>query len=309
MSTTEARLVPLAEGVHAFVGAGGDSNAGAIETPDGLLVIDAQQHVPLARRFRAALAELTPKPLLWLINTHYHLDHTAGNCVFAAEAPVLAHRNCLETFEQILGKEEPLDRPVSDFETQSHLLFGPNIDSLIPEGDPGWDWFRQRLGAPEYDTVTIAPPTHTFEDRFAFHLPGRTVLLEHLGPAHCRNDIIVHLPEDGIVFTADLLFVGRFPWLGDGDIEGWISALDRISKIGADRVVPGHGPPATMKEVGEFRDMLAALRGGVAGALEAGMTEDEAVGSVNIAGFDTLPRYKEWMPWNVRNVYRALRAV
>lgn len=303
-----ATLVQLAEGVHAFLGAGGDSNAGAIETPEGLLVIDAQQHAPLARKFRAALAGLTEKPISWLINTHYHLDHTGGNCIFAPEAPILAHQKCREKFWEILGPEQAMGRPVAELDTKLQLLFGPNIDDLIPPGDPGWDWFRRRVGAPEFETVTIVLPTHTFAERFEFHLPDRTVVLEHLGPAHCDNDIIVHLSEEGIVFVGDLLFVGRFPWLGDGDIERWIVALDRVEKLGVDRVVPGHGPPVTLKEAREFRNMLATLRDAVAEALAAGLSEEEAMRRVQLPDYVSLPRYREWMPWNVRNVYRLLNS-
>ncbi len=100
--------------------------------------------------------------------------------------------------------------------------------------------------------------------------------------------------------------MGRFPWLGDGDIAGWIEALGRVSGLDARTVVPGHGPPATLSEVREFRDMLEALRGAVVDALARGLTEDEAAGAVALPGRETTPRYREWMPWNVRNVYRAL---
>ncbi|MDP7169191.1 MAG: MBL fold metallo-hydrolase [Nitrospinota bacterium] len=306
MSEQGARLVELGGGVHAFVGEGGDSNAGAIETPEGFLVIDAQQHIPLARAFRAALEGISAKPFLWLILTHYHLDHTAGNSVFAGDTPVLAHRITLEKYRRVLGLNVRLGDSFSDFEKRVTFLFGPNIEGLIPPGDPAWEWFRGRIGTSEYDTLVAAPPTHTFADRFVFHMERRSVVLEYLGPAHCDGDIIVHLPEDGIVFVGDMLFVGRFPWLGDGDINGWISALDRVSGLDVGQVVPGHGKPVTLKELRAFREMLAALRDGVNGAIEAGMSEDEAVDGVSLPDYETLPRYREWMPWNVRNAYRQM---
>ena len=73
-------------------------------------------------------------------------------------------------------------------------------------------------------------------------------------------------------------------------------------------VVPGHGKPAGLEEIADFRDMLVALKEGVSNALRVGMSEDEAVARVRLADYEHLPRYPEWMPWNVRNVYRALSA-
>lgn len=306
MSTETAHLVTLAEGVHAFIGAGGDSNAGAVETPDGPLVIDAQQSVPLARQFRAGLEALSKGPFPWLILTHYHLDHTGGGCVFAGDTPILAHEITLAKFRELFGPDGGAGRTITGFNERIAFLFGPNIGGLIPQGDPAWDWFQGRIAGPEYASVVPAPPGHTFADRFTFELPGRRVALQYWGPAHCDGDIILHLPDDGIVFVGDLLFVGRFPWLGDGNIDGWINALEKASRLDAGIVVPGHGRPATLKEVRAFRDMLAALRSGVADARAGGMTEDEAVRSVALRDYEKTPRYTEWMPWNVRNVYRML---
>lgn len=304
-----AHLRPLADGVHAFIGARGDSNAGAIKTPDGLIVIDAQQHAPLARIFRESLRERIGQPIRLVINTHYHLDHIAGNAVFGAEAPILAHHITTDKLRSILGPEGAGgDWTVSDFVTKAQLLFGPNIVELIPEGHAAWTWFRQRLGAPDYDTLTITPPDETFAKSYEIALPGDVLCLDYLGPAHCDGDLVVYLRNAGIVFLGDLLFVGRFPWIGDGDVAGWIRTLDHVLGLDVDCVVPGHGMPVTLKAVAGFRDMLAALRDAVATAISHGASEDAAASEVNLAGYDTLPRYAEWMSWNVRNTYRGLRA-
>ena len=303
-----AHLRQLAEGVYAFIGARGDSNAGAIDTPDGLLVIDTQQHAALARTFREALRREVGKPVRMVIDTHYHLDHIAGNSVFASEAPILAHDRTTEKLHSILGPDDGAGWTVGDFMTKCRLLFGPNIDELIPDGDAAWDWFRHRLAAPEYDTMTITPPTETFPDYYEIGLPGDTLRLDYLGPAHCDGDLVVHLRRRGIVFLGDLLFVGRFPWIGDGDMDGWIRTLDHVTRLDAECVVPGHGLPVTLKEIAAFRDMLAALRDAVARAIDDGASEDAAAHEVALPGYDTLPRYREWMSWNVRNTYRGLRA-
>jgi glyoxylase-like metal-dependent hydrolase (beta-lactamase superfamily II) len=306
-NSNEAHLTTVAPGVYAWIGAGGDSNAGAIDTPDGLLVIDAQQYPRLARQFRDALRVATnEKPLCALIDTHCHLDHTAGNVVFE-DLPILAHEKTLAAMEQSLGPRSGDRWTITDFATKLRMLFGQNIMDLVPEGDPARVWFKQRISLPDYDTVTIVPPTQTFADCFTFHLPNDTVHLNYWGSAHCDGDIVVHLEKSRVVFLGDLLFHGRFPWLGDCDLDGWIERLARVLTLDVRVVIPGHGGPTDLQSVKQFRDMLMALRDAVARAIEAGWSEDAAVRDVHLPQYAGINRYKDWMPLDVKAAYRYLR--
>jgi cyclase len=305
--SSEPQLVTVAPGVHAWIGAGGDSNAGAIETPDGLLVIDAQQYPRLARQLRDALRAAThDKPLRMLINTHCHLDHTSGNVVFA-DLPILAHEKTLLAMEAGLGPLCGDHWTITDFATKLRMLFGQNIMELVPDGDPAQAWFRQRISLPDYDTVTIVPPTQTFADQLTFHLPNETVHLNYWGPAHCDGDLIVHLEKSRVVFLGDLLFHGRFPWLGDCDLDGWIDRLARVLTLDIAVVIPGHGGPTDLRSVAAFRDMLIALRSAVEGAIKAGWSEEAAVRDVHLPQYAGINRYKDWMPIDVKAAYRYLR--
>jgi len=303
---TEAHLVTVADGVHAWIGAGGDSNAGAIETPNGTIVIDTQQYPRLARELRSAVLARTGQPLRIVVNTHCHLDHTHGNTVFA-DVPILAHEKTLAAMSACLGPRRGADWPVRDFATKIRFLFGQNILELVPEHDPARRWFEGRIALPDYDTVVIRPPNETFAGDFAFHLPDDTVRLHYFGPAHCDGDIVVHVEKRKVVFLGDLLFHGRFPWLGDCDLDGLIAALGRVLALDVAVVVPGHGPPATLADVARFRDMLVELRAAVARAIKAGSTEDAAVAEVALPQYANVQRYKEWMPLDVRAAYRYLR--
>jgi cyclase len=305
-SPHEAHLVTVSPGVHAWIGAGGDSNAGAIETPDGLLVIDAQQYPRLARQFRDALAAKVNKPLRMLIDTHCHLDHTHGNVVFE-ELPILAHEKTLIAMHGALGPRTGDRWTITDFPTKLRMLFGQNILELVPDGDPAQAWFKQRISLPDYDTVTILPPTQTFADQFAFHLPNETVHLHYWGPAHCDGDIIVYLAKAKVVFLGDLLFHGRFPWLGDCDLDGWIERLARVLKLDVAVVIPGHGVPTDLQSVARFRDMLIALRGAAADAIKAGWSEAAAVRDVHLPQYAGINRYADWMPLDVKAAYRYLK--
>lgn len=303
--SAEPELRPLAPGIHAWIGAGGDSNAGVIDTPDGLIVIDAQQHAGLARRFRDALDEEYGKPVRALINTHYHFDHVAGNAVFAGGIPIVAHEITRRRLEARLGAGGPPPWTVTDIETMAGMFYGENIAELVPKTDPAWAWFEQRFAPSDYDRLEIVPPTETFADRFTFHLPDRTVELDYLGPAHCDGDIVVQVPDARIVFLGDLFFYGRFPWLGDCDLDGWIDALETMLARGFDMFVPGHGNVGTLADVVWFRDLLSALRQSVDVAIAAGLSEEAACAEVELPAYADMSRYREWMQFNVRSAYRS----
>jgi glyoxylase-like metal-dependent hydrolase (beta-lactamase superfamily II) len=304
---SEAHLVTVADGVHAWIGAGGDSNAGAIETPGGLIIIDTQQYPRLGRQLRDAALARSGQPLRIVVNTHCHLDHTHGNMVFA-DVPILAHEKTLAAMNACLGPRNGETWSVTDFGTKLRFLFGQNVLELVPEHDPARAWFAGRIGLPDYDTVVIRPPDETFAGDFAFHLPDDAVRLHYFGPAHCDGDIVVHLEKRKVAFLGDLLFHGRFPWLGDCDLDGLIAALGRVLALDIGVVVPGHGPPATLPDVARFRAMLVELRAAVAHAVKAGASEEAAVAEVALPQYANVQRYKEWMPLDVRAAYRYLRA-
>jgi glyoxylase-like metal-dependent hydrolase (beta-lactamase superfamily II) len=302
----EPQLLTVAPGVHAWIGAGGDSNAGAVETRDGLIAIDAQQYPRLARQFRAAIEAKTGKPVRALIDTHCHLDHTAGNIVFA-DVPIVAHEKTLAAMHANLGAKSGAHWAVSDYATKIKMLFGQNLFDLVPEDDPAQAWFRQRIGLSDYDTVTVAPPTQTFADRFVFHLPDDVLRLDYWGAAHCDGDIVVWLPGRKVAFLGDLLFHGRFPWLGDCDLSGLVDRLAHVLTLDLAVVIPGHGMPTDLAQVARFRDMLVALRASVEAAIRSGVSEEAAVREVKLPQYAAIPRYADWLPHDVRAAYRYLR--
>src|SRR5215210_5892920 len=130
--TTEPQLVRVADGVHAWIGAGGDSNAGAIETPQGSLVIDTQQYPRLARQFREALEASTGKPVHSVVNTHCHLDHTAGHIVFA-DVPILAHDKTLAAMQKNLGQRSGDYWEIADFPPKSGCCSDKAFSSSFPK--------------------------------------------------------------------------------------------------------------------------------------------------------------------------------
>lgn len=304
---TIPELRALAQGVYAWVGVGGDSNAGAIETPDGLIVIDAQQHEGLANQFKAALQARTGMPVRALINTHSHFDHVTGNVVFAGGVPILAHERTLQKLRERLGAGGPEGWSVTNLATKIDMFYGGNTRDLIAGDEAASRWFADRFAPKDYATLRIRPPNQTFADRFTFVLQRDTVELDYFGPAHSDGDIIVVLPRAKIAFLSDLLFYGRFPWLGDCDLNGWIAMLDRVLKMDLTIVVPGHGAPATLKEVEWFRTLLVRVRDLVSEAIRKGLSEDAAAMELALPEYAGVPRYQEWLRFNIRSAYRYMR--
>jgi glyoxylase-like metal-dependent hydrolase (beta-lactamase superfamily II) len=305
LSMQNPSLIEIGPGVYAWIGVNGDSNAGAVRTSDGPVAIDAQQTRDLGGRFRTALEKAFGCPVTRLINTHLHLDHTAGNVAFA-DVPILAQEMTLQLMQTFLGAASGNRWLVSDHGQKLRLFFGSNVQELVPPGDPLNEWFANRMGGPEYRSIELVGPSETFGDRMVLQTPDGPLYLDYWGPAHCDGDLILHMPRQKIVFLGDLLFVGRFPWLGDCDLNGWISRLGRILTLDVDVVVPGHGAISTLKEVADFRDLLTSLRAAVQAAISSGWSEEAAVRGVALPQYEAMPRYREWLPPNVRAVYRSL---
>jgi len=168
--SNEAHLVTVADGVHAWIGAGGDSNAGAIETPEGVIVIDTQQYPRLARQLRAAVLAKTGQPLRVVVNTHCHLDHTSGNTVFA-DVPILAHEKTLAAMNACLGARSgdawTIDEVFSRLGTLIRHVRGHDAmkgsdrrtkPSLIGAGSTDWKTMLSNLDDADYlGWITVDP--------------------------------------------------------------------------------------------------------------------------------------------------------
>jgi cyclase len=307
LDIAQPSLQEIAKGVYAWIGTNGDSNAGAIATADGVVAIDAQQTLAQARQFRTAISAATGLSVLALVNTHFHLDHTAGNEAFV-DVPILAHERTRTMMEHYLGPAEEGRWVVSAIEPKLRLFFGSNIRDLVPSGSAAEVWFVRRMSGADYNHIALRAPTWTFTDSFSFHGSGDRLRLDYWGPAHSDGDLVVRLEQAKVAFLGDLMFHGRFPWLGDCDLDGWIEQLARILSLDLDIIVPGHGPVVTLAEVAEFRALLLAIRRAAANAISMGASEEAAVQNARLAQFEHMPRYREWMPFNIRAVYRYLKS-
>ena len=205
------------------------ANAGIIIGRDGILVVDTLISSREAQRFLKDIRLITDKPIRYVVNTHYHLDHAFGNADFAREGAVV--------ISQL--------KDAANLKTHGQSALGNAKEYGLTEQD--------------MEGTEIVLPALAFGDRLDIDLGDRTVQLIYTGVSHTEGSILVYLPESKILFAGDILFTGYHPYLGEGNIEEWVKVLDRIAAMDADKIIPGHGPVSTKKDVRDMKEYLIAF--------------------------------------------------
>ncbi|WP_030193080.1 MBL fold metallo-hydrolase [Streptomyces sp. NRRL S-87] len=223
VSVDEPYTVELGPGVYAYVQPDGGwclSNAGIVTGGGRTLLVDTAATERRARWLREAVAAVGAPAPATIVNTHHHGDHTYGNCLFP-EATVVGHDN---------SRAEQLDAG-----HQLHLIW--------PQTDFG--------------DIRITAPGLTYSDSLTLHVGDTEVKVFHPGVAHTTGDSVVWLPRERVVFTGDLVFSGGTPFVPFGSVSGSLRALELLRELGAETVVPGHGP---ITDGSAYDDMERYLR-------------------------------------------------
>lgn len=249
-ATPDFTLHDLGHGVWAAIAtpkSAAGANAGFVIGPDGVLVIDTFEDPDVAKAMLAAIRKKTDAPIRYVIDTHYHLDHTAGNAVFAATgAVVMAHEN-VRTWER----------------SQNLKFFG---------ADPS--------AKQKQFVATLGLPSMTYKDDVTIWLGDRKILVRTL-EGHTGGDSTVVVPDANVVFTGDIFWNHTLPNLIDANTREQIASNDTYLHDYPDATfVPGHGDVGKAADVRDFRDYLATLRKVVAGAQESGKSGAALVNTV-----------------------------
>ena len=241
-SKVQIKVTKVAGSVYMLEGAGG--NIGASIGEDGIVVVD-DQYAPLADRIQAALKGVTDKPVRFIINTHYHGDHTGGNAYFQKQAPIIAQDNVRKRLE-------------------SGGIAG-NGGSVRMENKPD---------------AKEALPIITFDHDVTVHLNGEDIRALYFPAGHTDGDSIIFFPKSNVVHMGDDFVTYGFPFIdvdSGGSINGMIDGVEKvISQVPPDvKIIPGHGPISSVDDVRKYLDMLKATRDVVAKALQQGQTLDQ----------------------------------
>ncbi|WP_374615206.1 MBL fold metallo-hydrolase [Sphingorhabdus sp.] len=263
-SKVEVKAENLAPGVSVLFGAGG--NIGVSHGEDGTVLID-DQFAPLTPKIQAAVAALGASPVKFLINTHWHGDHSGGNENFGkAGAVIMAHDN---------------------------VRVRMATDQKTP--------FGEVKASPK-----VALPVITYAEGLKLHLNGEEVRVISVPPAHTDGDSVVHWTKSNVIHMGDLFFHKMsYPFVdrsSGGDVRGVIAAADKVLAMANDqtKIIPGHGAVASKADLQAYRDMLVAIVGKIEAAVKAGKSLEEVKAmkpadgfGVNPSGFITADRFVE----------------
>jgi glyoxylase-like metal-dependent hydrolase (beta-lactamase superfamily II) len=232
----------VAGNVYMITGQGG--NIGLCTGDDGAFLID-DQFAPLTDQILAAVAELTPEPVRFVVNTHWHFDHTGGNeNLGEAGAIIVAHENVRKR----LSTEQ----------------FMAAFNRTVPASPPG------------------ALPVITFTDAVTFHWNDDELHVLHVKPAHTDGDAIIHFRRANVIHVGDVYFNGMYPFIdasAGGRIAGMIEAVDRVLELADDdtRFIPGHGELSGRDELRAYRAMLKTVHDRVQKLIDEGKSRGEII--------------------------------
>jgi glyoxylase-like metal-dependent hydrolase (beta-lactamase superfamily II) len=235
----------ITDGVYHAVGTGSlvvMCNAAIIEGDNDVLVVDSHVSPGGAWALREELKAITPKPIKWVVNSHFHFDHSHGNQIYGPDVEIIGHD---DTRAQITaGKSQ--DSPAREFFVGGIPNAIKNLESRLAGATPEErtnienQIAVQRNHLEGTNAVRPTPPTMTLSRTMTLHRGSREIRLLFLGRGHTAGDVIVYLPQERIIATGDLLIEGP-SYMGDAYFTEWIDTIEALKQVDFDTVLPGHG--------------------------------------------------------------------
>jgi glyoxylase-like metal-dependent hydrolase (beta-lactamase superfamily II) len=267
-------LHELGNGAWAWLqpdGGWGWSNAGLIVDGDRSLLVDTLFDAKMTRTMLAAMQDATglaADDIGTLVNTHANGDHTHGNGL-CGRAEIIASAASAREMEQ-----------VSAARLADMMAAAPGL------GNTG-AYLTQIFGAFDFTDVAERAPTLTFSGALSLTVGDKRVELIEVGPAHTEGDVLVHVPDDRIVYTGDILFIDGTPIMWAGPVSNWIAACDRILAMDVETIVPGHGPITDKAGVRKVQAYLRYIDAEARRRFDAGLSAREATHDIALGDFSS----------------------
>lgn len=288
------RDIPYVKGCHRLTercaawlvpdGTWGWSNAGLITGDGESLLVDTLFDVPTTKEMLDGLADATAgRPITTVVNTHANGDHWFGNQLVAGA--------------RIIASEPTADEMRTN---------GPDLIGGLLRQPGATGRFARHIFAPfDFESITTTPANQTFTGELTLDVGGVRVEISDLGPAHTAGDSVVLVPDDGVLYAGDLLFIGGTPITWAGPVANWIAACDRMLAMDVRFIVPGHGPVTDKDGVRAVRDYLEWVRNEATRRHERGMSAEDAMRDISLGRFAELDEHGR-IAQNILAVYYEL---
>lgn len=280
----------VADGVYHAVGTGSlvvMSNATVIEGDHDVLVVDSQVSPAGAWALREELKAITPKPIRWVVNSHYHFDHSHGNQIYGPEVQIIGHEFARQ--QMLAGKSQ--DSPAREFFVGGIPNTIKTLEGRLAEAKDDKERATienqlaiQRNHLEGTNAVKPTPPTLTLTQTMTLHSGAREMRILFLGRGHTAGDVVVYLPKERMVATGDLMVNGT-SYMGDAYFTEWIDTIEAVKKLDIGTVLPGHG--AAFTDIAKLTHWQAYVRDFWAQAQKfhkAGTPWEEAAKQVDLRG-------------------------
>jgi len=293
----------LADGVYAAIAADTGfavSNAGIVDLGEGVLVFDTFISPRAAADLRRAAIALTGKPILYVVDSHFHNDHVRGNQEFPG-ARIISTVSTRKAIAENEPEEISWERAnvAAKLSAAQKALADEPDKNLWPE-DKSWVKYYESI-MDSHESLRTVLPDVTFEGKLVLQGHTRPVELLETGRGHTESDLILYLPTEGIVFMGDLLFINRHPYLPDGFPDDWMHVLDRVATLNVRIVVPGHGPLGNSSHLATMAGYIKAVQDLGGKLAKGGATEQEIALQAVPPAFHTW-WYSRFFPSNVKYV-------
>lgn len=305
-------LVELGNGIYSCIhkfGGKAICNVGIVDNGNETLIFDSFLSPDVAGELLNAIETLGLSPVKYVVNSHFHNDHIRGNQVFNKEVNIISTIRTKELIEE----EEPLQIAYEKENAPARLSYYDSLYHSFNGDKQSREYQQVLMWRPYYETLSNSHlkvktrlPDMYVDSILNLNGPKRKIQLISKGGGHTESDLILHLPDDGVLFSGDLIFNNRHPYVAHGNISKWNAWLEFMNSLEVSTIMPGHGQVGTEELIDQMKTYLHDLE--IA-------AEDLVNKNISIEGSDSIAvpdKYKEWWfdrfyEYNLRFAYESLK--